>query len=125
MEEITKKHCMEFGQVSTLVSIICILYFKNNNYAIAALVFMLITIIAPIILYPFAFLWFALSKLLSTVSPAIILGALFFLIVVPVGLLRKLLGKDSMKLKQFKKDQRSLFIERDHTYIDSDLLHTF
>lgn len=125
MEEITKKHCVEFGQVSTLVSIICILYLKNNNYAIAAFVLMLITIVAPIILYPFAFLWFALSKLLSTVSPAIILGVLFFLIVVPVGLLRKLFGKDGMRLKQFKKDKNSLLIVRDHWYRDSDLLHTF
>jgi polyferredoxin len=125
MEGITKKHCVEFGQVSTLVSIIFILYFKNNNYAIAAFVLLLITIVAPIILYPFAFLWFALSELLSKVSPVIILGVLFFLIVVPVGLLRKLFGKDSLRLKQFKKDKTSLLIERNHSYTDSDLLHTF
>ena len=125
MERIAKKHCVEFGQVSTLVSIILILYFKNNNYAIAAFVLILITIVAPVILYPFAFLWFALSKLLSKVSPAIILGVLFFLFVVPVGLVRQLFGKDSLRLKQFKKDKTSLLIERNHIYTDSDLLHTF
>ena len=122
---ITKKQCMEFGQVATMAALIFALHFKNDQFVIAAFVLILVTIVLPIIFYPFAVLWFGLSKLLSIVSPAIILGILFFLVVTPVGLLRRLLRKDSMKLKQFKKDKHSVMIERNHLYTGTDLLFTF
>jgi polyferredoxin len=122
---VTKKQCMEFGQVATLAALVFALHFKNDHFVIAAFVLILVTIVLPIIFYPFAFLWFGLSKLLSVISPAIILGILFFLVVTPVGLLRRLLGKDSMKLKQFKKDRHSVMIDRNHLYTETDLLFTF
>jgi hypothetical protein len=122
---ITKKQCMEFGQVATMAALIFALHFKNDQFVIAAFVLILVTIVVPIIFYPFAVLWFGLSKLLSIVSPAIILGILFFLVITPMGLFRRLLGKDSMKLKQFKKNKHSVMIERNHLYTGTDLLFTF
>ena len=122
---ITKKQCVEFGQVATLAVLIFALHYKNDHWVVAAFVLILITIILPIIFYPFAIIWFGLSELLSIVSPAILLTIIFFLIVTPVGLIRKLLGKDSMRLKQFKKDKQSVMVDRNHLYIESDLLHTF
>ena len=123
--KITKKQCMEFGQVATLAILIFALHYKNDHWVVAAFVLILITIILPIIFYPLAIVWFGLSELLSIVSPAIILTIIFFLIVTPVGLIRRLLGKDSMQLKQFKKDKRSVMIDRNHLYTESDFLHTF
>jgi hypothetical protein len=123
--KITKKQCMEFGQIATLAVLTLALHYKNDHWVVAAFVLILITIILPIIFYPFAIVWFGLSELLSIVSPAIILTIIFFLIVTPVGLVRRLLGKDSMRLKQFKKDKRSVMIDRNHLYTESDLLHTF
>jgi hypothetical protein len=123
--KITKKQCTEFGQVATLVVLIFALHYKSDHWVVAAFVLILMTIILPIIFYPFAIVWFGLSELLSIVSPAIILTIIFFLIVAPVGLIRRLLGKDSMQLKQFKKDKRPVMIDRNHLYIESDLLHTF
>jgi membrane protein implicated in regulation of membrane protease activity len=123
--KITKKQCMEFGQVATLAVLIFALHYKNDHWVVAAFVLILITIILPVIFYPFALVWFGLSELLSIVSPAIILTIIFFLVVTPVGLIRRLLGKDSMRLKQFKKDKRSVMIDRNHLYTESDFLHTF
>ena len=123
--KITKKQCMEFGQVATLVVLLFALHYKNDHLVAAAIGLILITIILPIIFYPLAIVWFGLSELLSIVSPAILLTIIFFLIVTPVGLIRRLLGKDSMQLKQFKKDKRSVMIDRNHLYTESDLLHTF
>jgi hypothetical protein len=124
-EKITKKQCMEFGQVATLAVLIFALHYKNDNWVAVAFVLILATIVLPIIFYPFAVVWFGLSELLSTVSPAIILAIIFFLIVTPVGLIRRLLGKDSMRLKQFKKNKQSVMIDRNHLYTAPDLLHTF
>jgi polyferredoxin len=122
---VTKKQCMEFGQVATLTALVLALHLKNDHFVIAAFVLILVTILLPIMFYPFAVLWFGLSELLGIVSPAIILGVLFFLVVTPVGLFRRLLGKDSMKLKQFKKDKHSVMINRNHLYTETDLLFTF
>ncbi|HEY4326494.1 MAG TPA: hypothetical protein VGN20_21090 [Mucilaginibacter sp.] len=123
--KITRKQCMEFGQVSTLAALIFALHQKNDFFIIAALILILVTILLPIIFYPFAVLWFGLSELLSRLSPAIILTIIFFLIVTPVGLFRRLLGRDIMRLKQFKKDKRSVMIDRNHLYTGADLLHSF
>src|ERR1700751_1664259 len=123
--KITKKQCMEFGQVATLLVLVFALHYKNDNLIAAAFVLILVTIVLPIIFYPFAVVWFGLADLLSIVSPAIILAIVFFLIVTPVGLIRRLLGKDSMQLKQFKKNRQSVMVNRDHLYTKSDLLHTF
>lgn len=123
--KITKKQCMEFGQVATLTVLIFALHYKNDHLVAVAFVLILATIVIPIIFYPFAIIWFGLSELLSTVSPAIILAIIFFLIVTPVGLIRRLLGKDSMRLKQFKKNKQSVMIDRNHLYTAPDLLHTF
>lgn len=122
---ITKKQCMEFGQVATLTVLILALHYKNDHLVAAAFALILITIVLPIIFYPFAVVWFGLAELLSMVSPAIVLTIIFFLIVTPVGLIRKLLGKDNMRLKQFKKSRQSVMIDRNHLYTESDLLHTF
>ena len=122
---ITKKQCMEFGQVGTLTAIVCALYFNAHQFVTVALILIIITIIIPIVFYPFAVVWFGVSKLLSLVSPAILLAVVFFLIVTPVGLLRRLLGKDSLRLKQFKKSKQSVMVTRDHLYTQTDLLHTF
>jgi len=123
--KITKKQCMELGQVATLAVLIFALHYKNDHWVAAALVLILITIILPVVFYPFALVWFGLSELLSVLSPAIILTIIFFLIVTPVGLIRRLLGKDSMRLKQFKKSKQSVMIDRNYLYAESDFLHTF
>jgi hypothetical protein len=123
--KITKKQCMEFGQVATLAVLIFALRYKNDHLVAAAFVLILVTIVLPIIFYPLAVVWFGLSGLLSIVGPSIILTLIFFLIVTPVGLFRRLLGRDSMKLKQFKKEKCSVMISRNHLYTETDLLHTF
>ena len=69
--------------------------------------------------------WFGLSKLLGKISTGILLGVVFFVIVIPVALFRNMLRLDGLKLKQFKKSKDSVLVIREHTYADSDLLHTF
>lgn len=67
---------------------------------------------APFLLWPFAFLWLNLSELLGRVMSKIILTVIFIFVVCPVGLFRKIMGKDALLLKQFKKNDHSVFSER-------------
>jgi len=121
----TKKQSIEFGQVTVLVSTFLAFYRKENNFVIAAFILSFFTIAVPFIFYPFAVCWFGLSKILNAISSRILMGVVFLLIVIPVGLSRKLLGKDNLKLKQFRKNKESVMVNRDHLYTGADFLHTF
>jgi hypothetical protein len=123
--KITKKQCVEFGLVTVLVSTFLAFYQKENNFVIAAFILSFFTIAVPFIFYPLAVCWFGLSKILNAISSRILMGVVFLLIVIPVGLSRKLLGKDNLKLKQFKKNKESVMVNRDHLYTEADFLHTF
>jgi hypothetical protein len=122
---VNKRQAGEFGLVAILVSLFLALYFKKNGYVVAAFVFTLITLIVPIIFYPFAVFWFGLSKILNAISSRLMMAVIFFLVVTPVGLIRRLAGADNLKLKQFKKTSQSEMITRDHQYEPADLENTF
>lgn len=122
---ISKKQSTEFGQVTILVAIFLALYLKQNHFVIGAFILTLITIIAPIAFYPLAILWYGLSKIISAVSLRIIMGIIYFFLVVPVGLFRQFLGRDSLKVNQFKKSKASVMNDRNHLYVSDDLLYTY
>jgi len=125
LARISVKQCTEFGMVAILVLLAVAIYHKDHNLVIAAFMLTLATIIAPILFFPFAAFWFALSEVLRRISTTLLLGIVFFVIVVPVGLIRKIAGFDNLKLKEFKKGRQSVMIVRDHTFTSEDLTNTF
>jgi len=70
---------------------------------------------------PAAKLWFGLSHLLGTVMSKILLSVVFFTVLTPMGLLRRAMGKDTMRLTGFKKDSTSAFRVRGHTFSARDI----
>jgi len=69
-------------------------------------IFWVIAIAAPQILRPVNDIWLKVGNVLGFINSRIILGIMFFLIIFPIGLLLKVLGKDSMNRK-FSKDAKS------------------
>ncbi|HEY4207838.1 MAG TPA: hypothetical protein VGM31_13540 [Puia sp.] len=63
--------------------------------------------------------WNKLSLLLGRISNAILLTLIFFLVLTPVGLFRRLLGKDRML--RVPRGQKSSFIEREHAFAKADM----
>jgi len=122
---ITKKQTTEFGLVAILVSCVLSYWLKERNLILLSIILSLITILVPLLFYPFAALWFGLSEVTSRFGSDVLLGLVFYLIVTPMGLFRRMLGKDSLRLKQFKKSKQSVMINRDHTYSATDLTDTF
>jgi hypothetical protein len=122
---VTKKQTVEFGLVTILVTTFLAIYLRQNYFIIAAFFLTLITIIVPIVFYPFAAAWFWLSKILSAVGSRVMLSIVFFIVVTPVGLFRRLLNRDSLKIKQFKKSTKSVMIDRSHLYTPEDFIDTF
>lgn len=65
--------------------------------------------------------WMLLSKVLGWISSHIILSVFFYLILTPISLLRKLLGRQEMKI--FSKNETTVFYKRDHIYRSGDFLN--
>ena len=118
---ITKKQASDSGMALVLVFLICLAVFKNNAFLWAAIVILVLDMIFPIIFKPFAFIWFGFSRILGTFMSKIMLALVFFLVVFPMGLIRRILGKDSLRLHQFRKEKTTVFAERNHEYTAADL----
>ena len=63
--------------------------------------------------------WMGIAKVLGFINSHIILGAVFFLILTPLALIRRLGKKDLLQLR--KKAAGSYFADRSHKYTGKDL----
>jgi hypothetical protein len=122
---ISKKQIAETGVVFATLSILFFAFGHINFCLWISIGFLIVTLLFPVILKPFAILWFELAKVLSFTTSRIILCLLFFTLVTPVGMIRKLLGKDSLQLKAFKNNKASSFVNRNHEFNSSDLKYPF
>jgi hypothetical protein len=122
---ITKDQSKDTGMAMVLICLLIgIIGEKQQFYAIAILLH-LINMIWPNIYRPVAKLWLGLSQLLGTVMSKVILSILFYLMVTPVGFIRKLFGADSMQIKKWRKDSGSVFKKRDHKFKPEDIKHPY
>ncbi|MBD0777849.1 hypothetical protein HPE56_08590 [Maribacter sp. ANRC-HE7] len=123
--EIKKEQLKDFGIIVTMVFIISGIRFDTSMFFILALAIALFTILFPSVFYPFTLVWFKFSKILGKINSQIILAIIFFLVITPVGVFRRILGKDTLRLKDFKKGTDSVMKQRNHAYTPSDLEHLF
>lgn len=67
--------------------------------AIIAVVFALVAVRWPKLLAPLNGLWLKFGLLLHAVVSPIVLALIFYVAIVPVGLLKRIFGSDSLRLK--------------------------
>ena len=123
--EISLDQARDTGQAMALLCLIVLIFFKQPAFAGIALIVLLVNMVCPRAYKPLAKWWFALSNLLSRIVPRILLGILFYGMVTPVGLLRRVLGKDPLQLKKWKKGRGSVLRERNHTLSSKDIINPF
>ena len=75
-------------------------------------IFLLLALAGPGLLAPLNRVWLRVGLLLHRVVSPIALGVMFFLVITPMGLLARALGKDFLKLRM-DPAARSYWIERD------------
>ena len=122
---ISKKQNADFGLVIILVCCVLAYWLNERSLIMAAIILSLLTILVPVVLTPFAALWYGLSRVLSKFTTVVLLSLIFFLVVTPIGLVRRFLGKDSLRLKQFKKGTQSVMTNREHEYTAEDMEEMF
>ena len=91
----------------------------------AAMAVLLLAMIWPVLMRPFAWLWFGLGLAMGKVVSVFVLSVIWLVMVVPVGFARRLMGKDSLALKAWKGNGGSCFVTRNHIYTAEDLKHPY
>ena len=105
-----------FGKVfSILFLIIAIFPLLNNENIriwslIVSIIFLILGLLNSKILTPLNKIWFKFGILLGKIVSPLVMGAIFFLVVTPTGLLMRFLGKNLLNLK-FNKNN-SYWIEK-------------
>jgi hypothetical protein len=119
--KITKDQSRDTGMAMVLLLLIVFATRKREGYLIGAMVVHVLNMVVPQMYRPVAVLWLGLSDFLGSVVSKILMSIVFFAVVTPIGILRRLLGKDSLKLRAFKASRGSVMLERNHTFVGKDL----
>jgi hypothetical protein len=69
---------------------------------VLSLLFLILGALNSKLLTPFNKLWFKFGILLGSIVSPIVMGAVFFIVVTPVGLIMRLLGKDLLRINKNK-----------------------
>ena len=121
----SRDQARDTGMALTLVALIVFFVTREIRYVTIATAILLLDMIWPSFFKPLAKVWFGLSHVLGTVMSKVILTLTFFVVLTPMGLLRSLLGKDPMRVRQFKQGTDSVFRVRDHTFTAADVEQPF
>ena len=119
------KQAGDTGLAFLLICLLIIHFTGNSQLLPVAIIILLITMVWPDFFRPLAFFWFGLSRFLSTIGSNVILTLLFVFLVTPIGLIRRLCGADSLNLKDWKKNDKSVFKIRDYKMRGMDLEKPF
>jgi hypothetical protein len=126
MKTYEKDKVREFSMVMALAMLIIYFFIKNNLFVVLGIVILSSGVLLPIILFPFAFLWYKLGAVLGKIVSPVLIAFVYMLVLLPVALFRRLMRIDTLKLNRKKSFQnKSSFIDREHLYRAKDLKHTF
>lgn len=118
----TKKEHVDSGLAFLLITLLVYYRYQQHFIINIALVELLAVMIFPALFFPFTILWMNFSEILGKLMSKMILSVIFFLFVCPVGIIRRLLGKDALNLKLFKKNTNSVFLKRNHGCTKDDFI---
>ena len=79
---------------------------------IISIIFLILGILNSKLLTPLNKIWFKFGLLLGNIISPIVMGLVFFLVVLPTGIIMKLLGKDLLNLKKSK--QKTYWIQKNN-----------
>ena len=124
-KKISKKEATDTGMAMALICLLLGHFTKHDYYYMIAIPVLVIDMTFPMFYYPFAMVWLGLTNLLGAVMSRVLISIVYILILLPMGLIRKATGKDSLNLKGFKKDTKSVMVVRDYEFTAKDITNPF
>lgn len=110
-----------FSGIFLIVALFPIIWGNELRWWAAAIggVFLLVALIFPVWLTPLNRLWAKFGLLMHKITNPILMGLIFFLTVLPTGLILRLLGKDPMRRK-FQPKEDTYWIKREEHQISAE-----
>ena len=124
-KSLSKKEASDTGMAMTLICLLLGYFTKNVLYYKIAIPVLVMNMAFPMFYYPFAMIWLGLTNLLGIVVSRILLSIVYLLFLMPVGIIRRAMGKDSLNLTGFKKGKDSVMINRDIQFTADDIKNPF
>lgn len=118
---VSKKQNTDFGIVMALALLVAGTICHIHILYSVTIVSLLITVLVPVFYTPFSWLWFKLAEFIELFFSKIILSVIFYIVVTPLGLLRRWFAKDNLQIQSFKKSNKSVFVIKNTTYKKEDL----
>ena len=106
-----------FGLLFTAVfaALASVNYFRGGHaylwMALVSIFTAIVTLARPRLLRPFNTLWMRLAAVLHHIVSPLILGAIFYVVLTPVGVLQRVTGRDTMRRKT-EPEAKSYWIRR-------------
>ena len=113
----TKSSNRSFGLVFFIFFLLIAIWhmFKDGEIRIwsilLSLLFLTLGILDSKVLTPLNYIWIKFGDLLGRVIAPVVMGFIFFLVVTPIGLFMRILGKDILRLRLSNK--KSYWIKRE------------
>jgi hypothetical protein len=124
-QSISKKEASDTGMAMTLICLLLGYFTKNIVYYQIAIPALVIDMAFPMFYYPFAMVWLTLTNLLGAVVSRVLLSIVYILILLPMGIIRRAMGKDALNLKGFKNSTSSVMVTRNHEFTADDIKNPF
>lgn len=124
-KKVTAKECSDTGMAMVLICLLAGWISGTREWFLAGIILLVINMTWPAIYTLVAKVWLGFSHLLGTVMSKVILTVVFFVVLTPIALLRRLFGHDPMALRKWKKGTGSVFETRNHTYTAEEIEQPF
>ncbi|MGA1875823.1 MAG: hypothetical protein ACMUIA_09460 [bacterium] len=121
IKKISVDKARDTGLAMVLIFLLVAYCKQKTTLILPALVVLILTMTWPMVFRPLAHVWFGLSNFMGHIVSKVLLTLVFFIIVTPVGLIRRMRNVDSMRIKVWKKGSESAFFERNHIFSSQDL----
>ena len=89
-------------------------------FFIISIALLLASILVSRALYPLAFVWLKFAEALNLIIPKIFFGIIFFVIIFPIGVFRRITKGDALLIVSWREVKTAL-VERNHIFSKKDL----
>jgi hypothetical protein len=117
----TKDQARDTGMAMALICLLLAYWGHHPKFLPLAIILLLVTMVVPQVFKPLAVLWFGLSHIMGNVVSKVVLTVIFFVLVTPIGLIRRWAGRDSLRLREWKKGTDSVLVTREGVICPEDL----
>ncbi len=112
---------IEGGLAYILIALLLFFWLDKTWLLYIATSILVLIMIVPRVFQPLSWFWYTLTGYLGKLVSRVLLSVIFLVLVTPMGLLRKVMGKDNLKLKDFKKTGGSSFFSINKEFSAQDM----